>query len=351
LTTFSISFRQLQQQSKLADSFLRFVACIDKKAIPRDLLFQINMDGIEDELLISEALDKLANFSILQNVKTDFGSGQGYEIHSLVHLAMQTYLESAGEMDNSLAKASKVLADALPNSEYKNWAAWRVYLPHVMALLRNLVEDSEASADLCMKAGWHLIELGRYSESLRLCKRARKLYVVLFGEKFENTKTLQAMHLIGSSLRNCGRLKEAQEIEEKVLEVRRHIFGEEHPDTLCSMQNLAITYRELGGRLKEVKGIQEKVLEVRRRILGEDHPGTADALHNLALTLYGLGGLEEAISLMEKAACSYVRIYGSDHSKTKDAEQTVNNWKDEIEDDDGEDSIHVEGAEDSDEAE
>jgi hypothetical protein len=34
LTTFSISFRQLQQQSKLADSFLRFMACIDRKAIP-----------------------------------------------------------------------------------------------------------------------------------------------------------------------------------------------------------------------------------------------------------------------------------------------------------------------------
>jgi hypothetical protein len=39
LTTFSISFRQLQQQSKLADSFLQFMACINRKAIPRDLLF------------------------------------------------------------------------------------------------------------------------------------------------------------------------------------------------------------------------------------------------------------------------------------------------------------------------
>jgi hypothetical protein len=34
LTTFSISFGQLQQQSKLADLFLQFMACIDRKAIP-----------------------------------------------------------------------------------------------------------------------------------------------------------------------------------------------------------------------------------------------------------------------------------------------------------------------------
>ncbi|KAI5782812.1 hypothetical protein FPQ18DRAFT_420985, partial [Pyronema domesticum] len=38
LTTFSLSFGQLRQQSKLADSFLHFMACIDRKAIPRNLL-------------------------------------------------------------------------------------------------------------------------------------------------------------------------------------------------------------------------------------------------------------------------------------------------------------------------
>jgi hypothetical protein len=122
LTTFSISFRQIQQQSKLAASFLWFMACIDRKAIPRDLLFEVSMDGIEDESIISEALDKLVNFSILRYSKIHFGSGQGYEMHSLVHLAMQTYLGSS-EMDDALAKASRILADTLPDSEYEDWAA------------------------------------------------------------------------------------------------------------------------------------------------------------------------------------------------------------------------------------
>ncbi|CCX07754.1 Similar to Pc13g00620 [Penicillium chrysogenum Wisconsin 54-1255]; acc. no. XP_002558510 [Pyronema omphalodes CBS 100304] len=176
LTTFSISFRQLQQQSKLADSFLQFMACINRKAIPRDLLFEIKIDGVEDELLISEALEKLVNFSILQNAKIDFGSGQAYEIHSLVHLAMQTYLES-NKMDNALAKASTVLANTLPDPEYKYWTRWRVYLPHATALLANLAEDSEDSADLCCQAGQYLADHGRYSESLILRQRARERYV------------------------------------------------------------------------------------------------------------------------------------------------------------------------------
>jgi tetratricopeptide (TPR) repeat protein len=315
LTTFSISFLQLQQQSKLADLFLRFMACIDRKVIPRDLLFEIKINGVEDELLLSEALDKLVNFSILQNAKVDFGCGKGYEIHSLVHLAMQTYLQESNEMNHALTKTSTVLANTLPMSKYENWAAWRVYLPHVTALLANLVEDSEASADLCMKAGWHLFELGRYSESLKLYERARKLYAVLFGE--ESTKTVRAMHAMGSAFYRCARLKDAQEIQENVLEVRRRTLGEGHPDTLWSMDNLASTYQKQGGRLKEVKELREKVLEVTRRTLGEEHPDTLCAVQNLASTLLEQGGrLTEVQELEEKVLEVRRHTLGEEHSDT-----------------------------------
>ncbi|KAI5816861.1 hypothetical protein BZA77DRAFT_44879 [Pyronema omphalodes] len=322
LTTFSISFRQLQEQSKLADSFLRFMACIDRKAIPRDLLFQIHLDGVDDEFLISEALDKLVNFSILQHAYIDFGSGKGYEIHSLVHLAMQTYLQSS-EKDAALNEASTVLAHTLPESEYENWTAWRVYLPHVISVLDNLGEDSEASADLCMKAGKHFRKaLGWYSESLKLHNRARKLYDRLLGE--ESTKTLMAMHSVGCMLRLSGRLKEAQVLEENVLEARRRTLGDEHSETLDIMYNLAITYRQLGGRLKEVQELEEKVLEVWRRTLGKDHPKTLDAMQSLAVTYKDQGGrLKEVQELEEKVLEVRRRTLGEEHPKTLDAMQSL----------------------------
>ncbi|KAI5788620.1 hypothetical protein FPQ18DRAFT_48792 [Pyronema domesticum] len=175
------------------------------------------------------------------------------------------------------------------------------------------------------------------------------------------------MHWMEYLFHACGRLKEAQEIQEKMLEVRRHTLGEEHPDTLTalekrtlgeehpdtlrSMESLAITYEELGGRLKEAQEFREKVLEARRCTLGEDHGDPAGAMYDLALTLHNLERLDEAISLMEDAACSYVRIYGSDHSETKDTERVAKQWKDEIKQDDrGADSTYREGVEDSDEA-
>ncbi|KAI5816951.1 P-loop containing nucleoside triphosphate hydrolase protein [Pyronema omphalodes] len=315
LTTFSISFRQIQEQSRLADSFLRFMACIDRKAIPRDLFFEIHLDGVEDSFLISEALDKLVNFSVLQHANIDFGSGNGYEIHALVHLAMRTYLESGG-MDAALNMASTVLANRLPFPQHANWAAWRVYLPHVTSLLENFKDDSKESADLCTKAGDYLEEaLGRYSESLKLYDRARKIYAGWLGE--ESDETLNAMANIGCMSRLLGRPKEAQKLQEKVLEVRRRTLGEEHPDTLTSMNNLAITYREMGGRLREVQELEEKVVEVRRRTLGEEHPDTLMSMNNLAITYKKLGGrLTEVQELEEKVLEVWRRTLGEEHPDT-----------------------------------
>ncbi|KAI5816946.1 hypothetical protein BZA77DRAFT_292931 [Pyronema omphalodes] len=315
LTTFSISFRQIQEQSRLADSFLRFMACIDRKAIPRDLLLQIHLDGVGNDFLISEALDKLVNFSILQHANVDFGSGKGYEIHALVHLAMGTYLESGG-MDAALNTASTVLANTLPFPKHANWAAWRVYLPHVIALLGNVKQDSEKTANLCTKAGNYLEKaLGKYSESLKLYHRARKIYAGLLGE--ESDETLRAMTNVGSMLRLLGRLKEAQKLQEKVLEVRRRTLGEVHPDTLRSMNNLAVTYRKLGGRLKEVQELQEKSLEVWRRTLGEEHPDTLISMNNLALTYRQLGGrLKEVQELEEKVLEVRRRTLREEHPDT-----------------------------------
>ena len=45
---------------------------------------------------------------------------------------------------------------------------------------------------------------------------------------------------------NEGRWKEAEELEVQVMEMRKRVLGEEYPDTLASISNLAWTYRNQG---------------------------------------------------------------------------------------------------------
>jgi hypothetical protein len=53
----------------------------------------------------------------------------------------------------------------------------------------------------------------------------------------------------------------------------RRVLGEEHPDTLTSMGNLADTYRHQG-RWKEAEELALQVLEKQTKVLGHSHPDT-----------------------------------------------------------------------------
>ncbi|KAK0459053.1 hypothetical protein IW261DRAFT_1540773 [Armillaria novae-zelandiae] len=52
--------------------------------------------------------------------------------------------------------------------------------------------------------------------------------------------------------------KEAEELELQVLELRNTVLGEEHPDTLKAMANLAFMYQNQG-RWKEAEELQLQV--------------------------------------------------------------------------------------------
>jgi len=62
---------------------------------------------------------------------------------------------------------------------------------------------------------------------------------------------------------------------------RRRMLGDEHPDTLLAIDNLAFTLRDLGD-VAGARKLQEELLGVRRRTLGDEHPDTVVAMSNLA---------------------------------------------------------------------
>jgi Tetratricopeptide repeat len=72
------------------------------------------------------------------------------------------------------------------------------------------------------------------------------------------------------------------ELQEKAkLEVTQRILGHENPDTLMTINNLGLSYRDLG-RTMEAAELQEKELEARQSLLGHEHPDTLTAINNFA---------------------------------------------------------------------
>ncbi|KAI2863719.1 hypothetical protein CBS13152_11227 [Aspergillus niger] len=93
-----------------------------------------------------------------------------------------------------------------------------------------------------------------------------------------------------------GHWKKAEQLQVQVMETRKIKLGEDHPNTLTSMANLASTYRNQG-RWEKAEQLEVQVMEMRKIKLGEDHPGTLASMANLALTFWNQGQWERAEQL------------------------------------------------------
>ena len=65
-----------------------------------------------------------------------------------------------------------------------------------------------------------------------------------------------------------------------MLAIRRRVLGEEHPDTLSTMNHLATLYGRQG-RYAEAEPLLVKTLEIQRRVRGAEHPETLRFMNNL----------------------------------------------------------------------
>ena len=101
-------------------------------------------------------------------------------------------------------------------------------------------------------------------------------------------KRLRLVLKFARILLSDGRYKEAEELFIEVMETKKRVLGEEHPDTLGSMANLASTYRNQG-RWNEAEKLDVQVIETRKRVLGDEHPDTLTSMANLASTYWNQG--------------------------------------------------------------
>ncbi|TGZ77583.1 hypothetical protein EX30DRAFT_287808, partial [Ascodesmis nigricans] len=69
----------------------------------------------------------------------------------------------------------------------------------------------------------------------------------------------------------------AEELGVQVMETRKRVLGEGHPNTLSSMANPASTFWNQG-RWKEAEKLEVQVMATTKRVLGEEHPNTLTSM-------------------------------------------------------------------------
>ena len=97
----------------------------------------------------------------------------------------------------------------------------------------------------------------------------------------DHPDTLSSMNNLFNVLKEQGKWQEAEQLHREALKGMRPRLGEDHPDTLSSMNNLANVLQEQGKR-QEAEQLHREALKVRRSRLGDDHPDTLSSVNNLA---------------------------------------------------------------------
>ena len=111
----------------------------------------------------------------------------------------------------------------------------------------------------------------------------------------------------------------------QVLEKSIKVLGVEHPDTLCSMNNLAATYHDMD-RFDEAEELEMRVLKAHEKILGAEHRDTLSSMANLARTWRKQNHLGKAISLMSDAVRISKTVLDADDPDFRDRRRWLNRW-------------------------
>jgi len=205
------------------------MAFVDRKGNPQSLL-----PAGASRKKKSEAIGTLLAYSfIIQR-----GMAMTFDLHRLVHLATRSWLQKEGAFSRWSRAAIARLAELFPDDEHENRAQWQILLPHAAFVLRLDIVAEDDSRRLGL--AW---------------KYAMSLY-------------------------SDGRCREAEVPFDEVFRARKKVLAEEHSDTLTSMNNLALTWKEQSRHEGAIRLMIECV-RLRMHKPGADHLSTLSSIRTL----------------------------------------------------------------------
>jgi hypothetical protein len=317
-TTWSLALQHLRATEPTAVDLLTlssFLAPEDQPlpllATHYDQLTETLAATAADPLALADTVAALRRYSLIRVV------ADGLYIHRLLQTVVRTTLDSDAEHMWATI-AVRLVRAGFPSQSDKvaSWPETQRLLPHVLAVAdhgRRLDVEPAVWLWLLHQAAAYQRSRGQYRQALTLHTQALEGRRRVLGD--DHPDTLQSMNNVAELRRKVGDRHGAHDLHSQALAARRRVLGDDHPDTLRSMNDLAGTRRALG----DVHGaheLQEQTLTARRRVLGDDHPDTLWSTHGLAVIRRTLGDLQGALQLFELTLTARRRVLGKDHPDT-----------------------------------
>jgi tetratricopeptide (TPR) repeat protein len=176
-----------------------------------------------------------------------------------------------------------------------------------------------AEAALLFNVSSYQARRGRLEMAEELARGSLFLRKVHLGENHPDT--LRSLNNLASILLTRGKYEEAMGFESRALELLEGLEGALPSESFLSMGNVAVLLQE--GKFQEAELIQRKVFKGQQELLGNEDLNTLRSSCKLASILKDMYSSNEAEELYRTALEVLKSLFGSDHPETLDRERDL----------------------------
>ena len=225
--------------------------------------------------------------------------------------------ERLGYDEAAIEREMAELEDLLAGTNFTNAAVTalsrNVFDPAIEAIEREFDDQPLVEARLLQTVAHTLREMGLYDRAGPAQESALDIRRRVLGD--DHPDTLTSLNNMGALLVAQGKPAEAEPYYREALEGNRSVLGDDHPGTLVSINNMGFLL-QAQGKLAEAEPYYREAQETRRRVLGDDHSHTLTSVHNMGFLLQRQGKLAEAEPYYREALEGFRRVLGEEHPDT-----------------------------------
>ena len=151
---------------------------------------------------------------------------------------------------------------------------------------------------------------GNNEEAIRLGMVVMEIRRSIYGN--EHPCYMASLNDLASYHSDLGNFTEAIRLETEVREITKKVYGTTHPEYVKSLEILAYYNKELGNYAEAIQ-IQKEIVEIKKETFGIENIEYARSLKNYAFLCSKIGNYKEALQLQIEASEIDQRILGTEN--------------------------------------
>ncbi|KAJ7819098.1 hypothetical protein B0H13DRAFT_392731, partial [Mycena leptocephala] len=263
----------------------------------------LNPAGKWDSLCFLKVTNEIKAYSLV----TFDPARKVFSIHPLVYSWSQTTISDQQSYHSIMSAIVGMSVEEIP-SHHQQVTSLQL-ISHIDSLMH---ANQQLATDFSFQYGVIYYHMGRYEEAHKLFLAVLEKQKIL-GDDHPNT--LWAMSNLASTYYGLREFPKTEELRVVLVEKLKMVVGDDHPATLRTMGSLAVTYSSLN-KLHKAEELGAVVLEKQKRVIGDDHPDTLNTMFWLASTYYRLGEFPKAEELYIAVLEKQKRFLSDDHPDT-----------------------------------